>query len=403
VSSAAAALLQLAVILGLAHVMGALFRRIGQPRVVGEMVAGMLLGPSALGWLAPRVSQLLFPHESLGSVAVLSQLAVVLFVYLIGVRLETEHLRQHSRLAIVTSNVSVFLPFLMGLGLAFFLYPQTEQPRGAFLPFALFVGTAISITAFPVLARILEERNLVATRLGSIAITCAAFGDATAWVLVASIVALVKNGSNSSALVRLAVYTAIYSLFMFLVVRPILKRYPPRSVVVFVLVALVSAFAAEWIGLHALIGALIAGLITPRAAEQRISRTLEGATFLLLPLFFASTGLHTDLRAAFSAGHWAPCVMIILVSALGKFGGAMFAAQTQGMAWRDAAALGALMNTRGLVELVILNLGLETRILPQSLYSMLVLMALVTTAMAGPILDGLRVGVPSRAPELVRA
>ena len=192
-SSAAAALLQLAVILGLAHVMGGMFRKIGQPRVVGEMVAGMLLGPSALGWLAPGLSQVVFPHESLGSVAVLSQLAVVLFVYLIGVRLETEHLRQHSRLAIVTSNVSVFLPFLMGLALAFFLYPQTEQPRGAFLTFALFVGTAISITAFPVLARILEERNLVNTRLGSIAITCAAFGDATAWVLVASIVAMAKK------------------------------------------------------------------------------------------------------------------------------------------------------------------------------------------------------------------
>jgi Kef-type K+ transport system membrane component KefB len=387
-------LLQIAVVIGFSYVVAALFRRFGQPRVVGEMAAGIALGPTIFGAIAPGAYESLFPAASLGFLNALSQAGLAIFVFLVGVRVDFHELRRQSGLAFVTSNVSVIIPFLMGIATAVFLYPR--YGTGSLLIFALFIGTAMSATAFPVLARILMERNLLGTRLGSVAIVCAALADLAAWVLLAVIVALTKNDPHARPLWLTIGYIALY-LGVALVLGRVLnawahrldeKKLPLNSILIFVVLALVSGAVGEALGVHALVGAFIAGLVTPRKFRHQLIDKLEPVTLLILmPLFFALTGIRTKFMFNAGLGVYADFLLIMFVAVAGKWGGTMIGARSKGMEWREACQLGLMMNTRGLVELVVLNVGLDIGILSPPLFSMMVCMALLTTFMTTPLMD----------------
>jgi Kef-type K+ transport system membrane component KefB len=388
-------LLQIAVIIGFSHLVAAAFQRFGQPRVVGEMAAGIALGPTLFGFLAPGAYHALFPVASLGFLNALSQAGLAIFVFLVGVRVDFAELRRQSGIAILTSNVSVILPLLMGIACAQYLFPRYGS-GGSRLVFALFIGTAMSVTAFPVLARILMERNLLGTRLGSVAIACAAVDDITAWILLAAIIALTKHDPNARPLWLMIVQIAMYVCVMLILgwvlnfwsKRADERELPLNSMLIFVPLALISGAVGEWIGIHALVGAFMAGLVTPRKFRQQLIDQLETVTLLLLvPLYFALTGIRTNLIFKAGAGVYLDLLLILLVAILSKWGGTMIGARAKGMGWREACQLGLMMNTRGLVELIVLNLGLDIGILSPPLFSMMVCMALVTTAMATPLMD----------------
>jgi len=387
--------LQIAVILGFSRLVAIAFHKLGQPRVVGEMAAGLALGPTLFGWLAPGAFHSLFPPASLGLLNALSQVGLIIFIFLVGVRVDFAELRHQSGVALVTSGISISLPLLMGFGLAQYLFPR--YGNGDHAAFALFIGTAMSVTAFPVLARILMERNLLHTRLGSIAIACAAVSDIAAWVLLATIVALTTHDRNARPLWLMFVYLAVYILVM-LVIRRILdtwskgvdeRKLPLDAMLILVVLALVSGAAGEWIGIHAFAGAFAAGLVVPRKFRRPLIETLESITLLILiPLFFVLTGIRTNLIFTVDAGSaYLDLFLIILVAIASKWGGTMIGARAKGMGWRDACKLGLMMNTRGLVELIVLNVGLDSGILSPTLYSMMVCMALVTTFMATPLME----------------
>jgi Kef-type K+ transport system membrane component KefB len=387
-------LLQIAVIVGFSHLVATVFHRFGQPRVVGEMAAGIALGPTLFGFLAPGAYHALFPPASLGFLNALSQAGLAMFVFLVGVRVDFAELRRQSGIAIVTSNISVIVPLLMGIACAQYLFPR--YGNGSRLAFALFIGTAMSVTAFPVLARILMERNLLGTRLGSVAIACAAVDDITAWTLLATIIALTKHDPNARPLWLMVVYIALYLCAMYILSLALEawskhvdeRDLPLNATLVFVLLALVSGAIGERIGIHALVGAFLAGLVTPRKFRQQLIDKLETVTLLLLiPLYFALTGIRTNLIFRTGAGAYLDLLVILLVAVSSKWGGTMIGARAKGMGWRDACRLGLMMNTRGLVELIVLNVGLDVGILPPALFSMMVCMALVTTAMATPLMD----------------
>jgi Kef-type K+ transport system membrane component KefB len=388
-------LLQIAVIVGFSRVVALLFARFRQPQVVGEMAAGIALGPSLFGLVAPGAYHALFAPDSLGFLNALSQVGLIVFMFLIGVRVDFSEMRRQSGVALVTSNISVIVPLGMGVLLAQYLFPR--YGNGGHVAFALFIGTAMSVTAFPVLARILMERNLLGTRLGSVAIACAAVDDITAWILLATIVALVNQDQNARPLWMMFVYLLVYIGFMVVLgrvlhawSRRIDERKPPlEAVLAFIVLALLSGAAGEWIGIHALVGAFIAGLVTPRQFRPQLIDKLETVTLLLLiPLFFALTGIRTNLvfRGA-GAGVYIDLLLILFVAVICKWGGTMLGARAKGMSWQDASHLGLLMNTRGLVGLIVLNVGLDSGILSPTLFSMMVCMALVTTFMATPLID----------------
>jgi K+:H+ antiporter len=387
-------LLQIAVIVGLSHLVAAVFAKLGQPRVVGEMAAGIALGPTLFGFLAPAAYHALFPPASLGFLNALSQAGLTIFVFLIGVRVDFAELRRQSGIAVLTSNISVVVPLLMGIACAQYLFPRYGS--GNRLAFALFIGTAMSVTAFPVLARILMERKLIGTRLGSVAIACAAVDDITAWILLATIIALTKHDPHARPLWLMILYIAGLVCVMLLLSRILdawskrfeEKELPLNSILVLVLLALLAGAVGDWIGIHALVGAFMAGLATPRKFRQQLIDQLETVTLLLLvPLYFALTGIRTNLIFKTGAGAYSDLLLILLVAVASKWGGTMIGARAKGMGWRDACQLGLMMNTRGLVELIVLNIGLDTGILAPPLFSMMVSMALVTTAMATPLMD----------------
>lgn len=391
-------LLQLIVVIGAAKLLGLVFQRFKQPAVIGEMLAGILLGPSLLGATLPDVKGFLFPTASLGSLQLLAQVGVILFMFCIGIELDLAGMRKRAKAAAAVSHVSIVAPFVFGCAVALGVY-STLAPQGvAFAPFALFMGIAMSITAFPVLARILKERGLSNMPLGNIAIACAAVDDVTAWCILAVVVAIGKANGFGGAALTIALAVA-FSLLMLLLVRPRLERLAQRepadetgrnrAVVAALVFAFLAALCTETIGIHALFGAFLAGALVPtesplgRLLRERIE-TFAGA--FLLPLFFAFTGLRTQIGMLDSAYDWLICAGIIVVAIAGKFGGSLFAARFTGMSWRDSASLGALMNTRGLMELIVLNIGYDMGILSPRLFAMMVIMALVTTMMTGPIL-----------------
>lgn len=391
---------QLLVVIAAAQGMGRLFRAFGQPSVVGEMAAGILLGPSLMGMVAPEAFSFIFPAESLGSLKLLSQVGVCLFMFTVGMELDAGHLRHKARTAVIVSHASIVVPYLLGVLLAYFLFTSLAQPGTTFTAFSLFMGISMSITAFPVLARILQERQLSRTYLGSTAIACAAVDDVTAWSLLAFVVAIVRAGSLAACALNLA-FIALFVSVMMWVIRPGLRRWIGRDrleadetskgvLAVVMCIVVASALCTEVIGIHALFGAFLAGAIMPETGSFRHKlavRVENFSTVLLLPLFFAFTGLRTQIGLLNDVQGWLICLAIIAVATIGKLGGTAITARVTGMSWRDSLQLGALMNTRGLMELIALNLGYDLGILSPRIFTMLVLMALVTTALTGPLLS----------------
>ncbi|RYD97615.1 MAG: cation/H(+) antiporter [Sphingobacteriales bacterium] len=392
-------LVQIITIIIAARFMGWLCTKIGQPTVIGEMLAGILLGPSLLGQVAPQVSEVLFPITSLGNLQMLSQIGLIFFMFIVGMELDLKVLRNKANDAVVISHASIIMPFALGIGLAYFVYEQFAPEGTQFLSFALFIGIAMSITAFPVLARIVQERGIHKTRLGTIVITCAAADDITAWCLLAAVIAIVKAGSMMSALYIMAL-AAIYVVVMIRIVRPFLHRIgalitakgivSKPYVAIFFLTLLLSAVATELIGIHALFGAFMAGAIMPENNKFRamfIEKIEDVALIVLLPLFFVFTGLRTQIGLLNDWELWKYTLLIIVVAVAGKFIGSMVAARVVGQSWRDSLMIGALMNTRGLMELVVLNIGYDLGVLSPQIFAMMVIMALVTTFMTGPTLS----------------
>jgi len=392
-------LLQIIVVVSAAKLCGALFSKLKQPAVVGEILAGILLGPSLLGLVLPDVKDFVFPSASLGPLQMLSQVGVIVFMFLVGLELDPSSLRRRAQAAVVVSHASIVVPFFLGAAFSLLMYSSYVSPSVSFTAFALFMGTAMSVTAFPVLARIIEERNLSGTHLGMTAIACAAVDDVTAWCILAAVVAIAKAQGLEGTLVTIAL-SLLFVAVMLLLVKPRLARVADRLpnsearqkglIAAVLVIALVSALFTEIIGIHALFGAFLAGAIMPPKA--RLSRLLKERleTFvqiLLLPLFFAFTGLRTQLGLLDSASSWMMCGGVIAVATAGKFGGSLLAARWAGMRWSDAAAIGALMNTRGLMELIALNIGYDLGILSPQVFTMMVIMALVTTFMTGPLLE----------------
>lgn len=393
-------ILQLFVIVVAARVLGTVAGRLGQPPVIGEIAAGVLLGPSLLGWVAPGTSAFVFPDTSMPLLQLLSQIGVLLFMFAVGVELDPSHLRGRAPVAIAVSHFSIVIPFVLGVALSLGLYTRYAPPDVPFYAFALFCGIAMSITAFPVLARILEERNLTHTPLGATAITCAAVDDVTAWSILAFVVAVTTAGGAVETLVVIVTLSILFALLMFTVCRPIVQRVLGTErpgdtlgkgrIAIALSVMLVSALATEIIGIHALFGAFVAGAIMPHGGTFRTilrDRIESVSSVFLLPLFFAYTGLRTEIGLLGDVASWAVCLAIILTATAGKLGGTALAARWVGLPWRDSVALGALMNTRGLMELIALNVGYDLGILTAEIFTMMVLMALVTTAMTGPLLS----------------
>jgi Kef-type K+ transport system membrane component KefB len=392
-------LLQIIVIIVVAKLFGALFHRIGQPPVMGEMVAGIALGPSILGFLLPGTMAFLFPPQSMTTLGVLSQVGVVLFMFVVGVELDLQHLRERASAAIMVSHASIIVPFLLGAALSLVLYPTLAPPDTSFAPFALFMGIAMSITAFPVLARILKDRKLTQTPLGAITLACASVDDATAWCILAIVIG-VSNASGVTGALITIVLTIVFVLVMLFLIRPPLESlinkridnpsYDRRLIGGILAFVLACAWFTETIGIHALFGGFLAGVVMPaNAAVQTFLREkIEVfSSSVLLPLFFVFTGLRTQISLLNDWSGWIMCAAIVLVAVIGKLGGSMLMARWTRMSWRDSYAVGVLMNTRGLIELVVLNIGYDLGILSARIFVMMVIMALVTTFMTAPLLS----------------
>ncbi|HEV2175794.1 MAG TPA: cation:proton antiporter [Terriglobia bacterium] len=394
-------ILQIAVVIAASRAVALLFQKMQQPKVIGEMFAGIMLGPSLLGWVAPHFSTLLFPPSSLVYLNALSQVGVVIYMFLVGVALDPKALKEHGHTAVLTSHVSIIAPFVLGACLALLLYPRLSDDGVGFTGFALFMGAAMSITAFPVLARILTDRDMLGTKLGALAIACAAVDDATGWCILAYIVVLVRAHQAASTPLWLTLGGSVaFLLIMLYGVRPLLRGLgkscreqgylSENKLALIVMVALASAVITERLGIHLLFGSFLAGVIMPKGKKfvRYLLDKFEATTVVvLLPLFFAFTGLRTSIRLIHGSRMWVFCLAIILVAIVGKLGGSMIAARFAGGGWRESAGLGILMNTRGLMELVILNIGLDIGVISPALFSMMVLMALVTTFMTTPLLE----------------
>lgn len=391
--------LQLIIILAVAKLFGALVSKLRQPRVIGEMIAGIILGPSLLGLVSPEAFNFLFPDSSLGNLEIISQLGLIFFMFIVGMELDIGRLKSKVLNALVISNASFIFPYFLGVLLSLVLFDRFAPENLRFSEFALFIGIAVSITAFPVLAKILQERNLTKTALGTIAITCAAFNDLTSWCALALVVAIVV-GENVSAVLLMVILTVFFILVMFILIRPLLRKInsnPPEGknhnktyTIIAFLILLSSACLTEAIGIHAVFGAFIAGLVMPdkmNFKESLIGKIEDICVILLLPVFFAITGLRMQIGLLNQGYLWATFGLIVFVAMFGKIGSSAVSAKITGHSWKDSLSLGILMNTRGLIELIVLSIGYDLGILSAQLYTILVLMAITTTLMTGPLLD----------------
>jgi Kef-type K+ transport system membrane component KefB len=392
-------LMQVLVIIVFVRVSGFLFKKTGQPAVIGEIVAGIVLGPSVFGVIAPAVSAFIFPVNSLANLQFLSQVGLILFMFIIGLELDVNIIRRQAREAVIISHASIIIPYTSGMALALLMYRSFAPPGISFLSFSLFMGIAMSITAFPVLARILQERKITQTKLGKMALTCAAADDVTAWCILASLVGIVKAGTSSYALYTVCLLI-FYVVVMVTIVRPLIKnivlKYSAHKMIsksmvaVVFIIMLLSAYVTELIGIHALFGAFMAGVIMPEELSFRkilIHKIEDVSLVLLLPLFFVFTGLRTQITLLNESSLWITFIWIVVAAVAGKFGGSTLAAKAVGQNWKNSLSIGALMNTRGLMELVVLNIGYDLHILSPQVFAMMVLMALVTTFMTNPALN----------------
>lgn len=400
-------LLALTVILLSARGLGLIFQRFSQPAVIGEMIAGILLGPSLLGRALPVVSSYVFPTSVAPYLSIIANIGVILYMFLVGTELNTSLLRERTDSSVATSHASIIVPFLLGSGLALWLYPLYSTSDVRFVVFALFMGVSMSITAFPVLARIITDRQMQGSSLGTIALTCAAVDDVTGWCLFALVVSVARAHAGS-ALVTLSL-TAGFIVAIFAFVRPAaariarrhIRRHPTSqgAIVIACIALLVAALTTQWIGIHALFGAFLVGAVIP--SDSPLARDIKEkfediVVVLFLPTFFAFTGLRTQIGLVHGARDWAICLLIVAVASIGKFGGGSIAARLTGLDWRQSAALGILMNTRGLMELIVLNVGMDLGVLSPTLFAMLVIMAIVTTLATTPVLQAL-----TREPERI--
>ena len=389
-------LIALAVVVAVGRLLGHLFKYIGQPPVIGEVIGGIVLGPSLLGQISPDAYVYLLPASVAPFLGIVAQLGVILYMFLVGLELNPDSLRGQVHSTVATSHASIVFPFTLGAGLSLYLYPRFSTSDVPFTNFALFLGVAMSITAFPVLARILSDRRMTRTKLGAVALTCAAVDDVTAWCLLAFVVGVVQ--AQAAGAFSVAVMTLTFILFMFFVVRPLTAtmtrswdKNPTQGGIALALVCvLVASLTTEFIGVHAVFGAFLLGAVIPHDSKfaHVLRDSLENVvTILLLPAFFAFTGMRTQIGLLSTWYEWAICGLIIMVAVAGKFGGTVAAARATGMDWRNAAGLGVLMNTRGLMELIVLNIGLDLGVISPTLFTMMVLMAVVTTVTTTPALE----------------
>lgn len=392
-------LAQIVTIIIVAKFFGWICVKLKQPSVIGEMIAGIVLGPSLVGLYFPEFSAFMFPKESLPNLQFLSQIGLILFMYIVGMELDLSVLRKKAHDAVVISHASIIIPFALGVGLAYFIYKEFAPDGIQFSSFALFMAIAMSITAFPVLARIVQERNLHKTKIGTVVITCAAADDITAWCILAAVIAVVKAGSFSGS-IFVIIMAIVYVFLMIKLVRPFLARIAESQkgkgfinkalIAVFFLILIISSYLTEVIGIHALFGAFMAGAIMPENVKFRnlfIEKVEDVALVLLLPLFFVFTGLRTQIGLLNDPHLWKIGGLIILTAVIGKFVGSALTAKFLKLNWKDSLTIGALMNTRGLTELIVLNIGYDLGVLGPELFAMLVIMALFTTFMTGPSLD----------------
>ncbi|MDP4286263.1 MAG: cation:proton antiporter, partial [Bacteroidota bacterium] len=392
-------LAQIITIVIIARIFGIFFKKMGQPSVIGEIIAGIVLGPSLMGAYFPKFSTFIFPVHSLRNLQFLSQIGLIFFMFVVGMELDLKVLRNKAREAIIISHTSIIMTLALGIGLAYFIYPHFAPKGTRFLSFGLFIGIAMTITAFPVLARIVQERGIHKTKLGTIAITCAAADDITSWCILAAVIAIVKAGSVVSSFYTI-ILALVYVVLMVKVVRPFLKRVGDLNVsgenlskpvvALFFITMIISSFVTETIGIQALFGAFMAGAIMPDNIKLRnifIEKVEDVALVLLLPLFFVFTGLRTEIGLLNEAYLWKVTGLIILFAFAGKFIGSAFAAKFMGQNWKDSLTLGALMNTRGLMGIIALNIGYDLGVLTPEMFTILVIMALTTTFFTGPALS----------------
>lgn len=386
-------LLQIVIILLIVQLCGYLCKRIGQQWVIGEILAGLALGPSLLGTLLPSVEKFFFPVSTLPTLQTLGDIGLVLYMFSLGARLDTHLMLRQSKKAMITSIGGIVLPLTLGALLAFFLFPHFGGSKATVVSFVLLVGTAMAITAFPVLARLLSEKNMLQTKIGTLALTCAAVDDVTAWCLLALVIAVIHGQGLLSMSLTIG-FTLVFAASMLTFVRSGLNaidRYlhSERVVVTFsIVLLLLAAYVTNAIGVHPVFGAFLMGIILPRKPHfVKLVRNIDQVnTLLFLPLFFVYSGLRTQLGLISSPWMWLICLLVLMIACAGKILGGTFAVRILGESWRDSLSLGVLMNTRGLVELIVLNIGLDLGVLSPTLFAMLVIMALVTTMMASPLL-----------------
>jgi Kef-type K+ transport system membrane component KefB len=388
--------LALAAVIVIGRALGLLLAHLRQPPVIGEVLAGIMLGPSLLGRIAPELGAYILPAAISPALTLIAQFGVVLYMFLVGLELNLDRVGSRAHATVAISHASIVVPFVLGSLLALYLYPRFSTSDVLFTSFALFIGVAMSITAFPVLARILADRGMTRSELGVIALTCAAVDDVTAWCLLACVVAVAEASAGSAALV--VALTIAFIALMLVVVKPLVRRLVPAPehrlrwpAILLTLAGLfASALITERIGVHAIFGAFLFGAIVPH--DSRLARTWTDnltvpVTTSLLPAFFAFAGMRTRIDLVSGIFAWLVCGLIVVVATAGKFGGTFVAARLTGIDARQATGLGLLMNTRGLMQLIVLNIGLDLGVLTPALFTMLVLMALATTMATSPLLD----------------
>ena len=402
-------LVQLAVIIGFARLSAVAAKRINQPAVCGEIAAGLILGPSVLGNLFPGVSAAIFSGDTSGVFSALSELGLVLLLFLIGIDFDFQHLNAHKGKPLLVSAAGISVPFALGMGVGAVIYPQVGHgvERSTF---ALFVGMAMAITALPIMGRILIELGLNRTPLGVLAITSAAIDDAVGWVLLALVISIANAGADWGRVGLMAVETMGYAVFLFVVARPFLKRWAKGAVrrgngavglndlALLLVLLLCSALVTQKIGIFAIFGAFLLGAVFHDEEQFRqavLARLSDFVTVFFLPIFFTYTGLRTDIGSMSGAVLWAMCALVVVAGIVGKLGACTVAARVSGLPWRDAYMVGVLMNARALMALIVVNVGLQAGILDQASFFMLVSMAVVTTFMTAPLLRRALAGAPN--------
>jgi Kef-type K+ transport system membrane component KefB len=393
-------ILQAIVIIAAARIFGGLFRRIGQPLVCGEIAAGLILGPSFFGGMFPGLFRTIFNPSVANIFAIMSQIGLIFLMFLIGLEFDFGHLTENRGTALSVSIVGIVLPFSLGLVLGRWMHAALGL-QGSWLNFGLFMAAAMSITAIPILGRIMVELNINRTRIGSLTISAAAADDASGWIILAVITAIARSALNPAKLGIMILETVGFAMTMVWLVRPLLKKWAAHQMrrgggklslgglAVVLLLMLAAAAATNLIGIFSIFGAFFLGAILYDQYEFRAAvqeRLRDFVTVFFLPIFFTYTGLRTDIGTMSGRALWVMCALVLLAAFVGKFGGCWLAARLNGLPWREASIIGVMMNTRALMELIVINIGFELGVIPRSVFFMLVVMAVASTYITAPVL-----------------